>query len=116
MESWVFLERFSIRRLNNGSHVSLKWRDLNDVSIFYRERLIKVYNIVQSANVDTDEEVTMEEVYNEVNEILMKHRVTEFRNRPVTKKYAFELTDVPRECDYLEVLYPYSSIALLKLS
>src|SRR2546423_2094271 len=116
MESWVFSERSSIRRLNNGPPVSLKWKDLNDVSIFYHERLIKVYDIVQSANVDTDEEVTMEEVYNEVNEILMKHRVTEFRNRPVTKKYAFELTDVPRECDYLEVLYPYSSIALLKLS
>jgi len=54
----------------------------------------------------------MEDVYNEVNEILMKHRVTEFRNRPVSKKYAFELIDVPRECDYLEVLYPYSSTIL----
>jgi DNA polymerase alpha subunit A len=53
----------------------------------------------------------MEQVYNEVNEILMKHRISEFRNRPVSKKYAFELTDVPRECDYLEVLYPYSSIS-----
>lgn len=52
----------------------------------------------------------MEDVYNEVNEILVKTRVTEFRNRPVSKKYAFELTDVPRECDYLEVLYPYSSL------
>ena len=52
----------------------------------------------------------MEDVYNEVNEILIKHRITEFRNRPVSKKYAFELTDVPRECDYLEVLYPFSSI------
>jgi DNA polymerase alpha subunit A len=51
----------------------------------------------------------MEQVYNEVNEILLKNRITEFRNRPVSKKYAFELTDVPRECDYLEVLYPFSS-------
>lgn len=51
----------------------------------------------------------MEEVYNEVNDILMKHRITEFRNRPTSKKYAFELVDVPRECDYLEVLYPFSS-------
>lgn len=61
------------------------------------------------ANVDTNEEVTMEGVYDEVNEILLKNRITEFRNRPVSKKYAFELTDVPRECDYLEVLYPFSS-------
>ena len=51
----------------------------------------------------------MEDVYNEVNEILVKNKISEFRNRPVTKKYAFELTDVPRECDYLEVLYPFSS-------
>jgi DNA polymerase alpha subunit A len=60
--------------------------------------------------VATNEEVTMEDVYNEVNEILVKNRVTEFRNRPASKKYAFELTDVPRECDYLEVLYPFSSL------
>ena len=59
---------------------------------------------------DTNEEVTMEQVYNEVNEVLLKHRIPEFRNRPVSKKYAFELHDVPRECDYLEVLYPFSSI------
>jgi DNA polymerase alpha subunit A len=62
--------------------------------------------------VATNEEVKMEDVYNEVNEILVKNRVTEFRNRPVSKKYAFELTDVPRECDYLEVLYPFSSLLL----
>lgn len=57
----------------------------------------------------------MEEVYNEVDEILVKNRITEFRNRPVSKKYAFELTDVPRECDYLEVLYPFSSISPLNI-
>jgi DNA polymerase alpha subunit A len=53
----------------------------------------------------------MEQVYNEVNDILVKHKINEFRNRPVSKKYAFELTDVPRESDYLEVLYPFSSIS-----
>jgi len=57
---------------------------------------------------DTNEEVTMEQVYNEVNDILVKTKITEFRNRPVAKKYCFELNDVPRECDYLEVLYPFS--------
>ena len=51
----------------------------------------------------------MEQVYDEVNNILVKHRITEFRNRPASKKYAFELTDVPRESDYLEVLYSFSS-------
>ena len=56
----------------------------------------------------------MEQVYNEVDEILVKNRIREFRNRPVSKKYAFELTDVPRECDYLEVLYPFSSTSPYK--
>jgi len=60
-------------------------------------------------NEDTNEEVTMEQVYNEVNDVLLKNRISEFRNRPVSKKYAFELNDVPRESDYLEVLYPFSS-------
>jgi DNA polymerase alpha subunit A len=57
----------------------------------------------------------MEAVYNEVNDILLKNKITEFRNRPTSRKYAFELTDVPRECDYLEVLYPFSSIPLIKV-
>jgi len=54
----------------------------------------------------------MEQVYNEVNDILVKNKITEFRNRPVSKKYCFELNDVPRECDYLEVLYPFSKAQL----
>ena len=58
----------------------------------------------------------MEQVYNEVNEIFLKHRITEFRNRPVSKKYAFELHDVPRESDYLEVLYPFSSTSRRKFN
>ena len=58
---------------------------------------------------DTNEEVQMEEVYQEVSEIMAKGRVDGFKAKPTSRKYAFELPGIPREGDYLKVLYPYTS-------
>ena len=55
----------------------------------------------------TDKEVEMSEVYDEVSTLMTKHHIKEFKAKPCTRKYAFELPDIPRECDYLKVLYPY---------
>lgn len=57
--------------------------------------------------IQTDEEVEMTDVYTEVDEFMRKVRVGKFKAKPVSRKYAFELFDIPRESDYLEVLYPY---------
>jgi DNA polymerase alpha subunit A len=66
---------------------------------------------------ESDEEVQMSEVYEEVSDLMEKHKVNGFKTKPTTRKYAFELPGVPREGDYLKVLYPYtrewSSIASL---
>lgn len=51
----------------------------------------------------------MEEVYEEVYSLLLKIGVRSFKAKPVSRKYAFELFDIPRESDYLQVLYPYDS-------
>jgi DNA polymerase alpha subunit A len=32
-----------------------------------------------------------------------------FKTKPASRKYAFELAGIPREGDYLKVLYPYTS-------
>ncbi|KAA8909113.1 hypothetical protein FN846DRAFT_635349 [Sphaerosporella brunnea] len=61
---------------------------------------------------ETDEEVQMSEVYEEVSEIMEKHKFDGFKTKPTTRKYTFELPGVPREGDYLKVLYPYSKPAL----
>jgi DNA polymerase alpha subunit A len=58
---------------------------------------------------DTTEEVDMKDVYEEVDEMMGKMRVGMHKIKPCTRKYAFELPDVPKEGDYLKLLYPYSS-------
>lgn len=58
---------------------------------------------------ETDEEVQMEDVYNEAGEVMSRNRIENFKSKPTSRKYAFEVAGVPREGDYLKVLYPYTS-------
>ena len=60
-----------------------------------------------SNGVASQEEITMSDVYNEVDGLMTKLRVGAYKIKPCTRKYAFELPDVPKEAEYLEVLYPY---------
>ena len=61
---------------------------------------------------DTDEEVGMQDVYEEVSALMSRMKVGTFKIKPVSMKYAFELPDIPREADYLNLLYPYDKPAL----
>ncbi|KAG4305731.1 hypothetical protein PORY_000641 [Pneumocystis oryctolagi] len=58
------------------------------------------------------EEVTMGDVYEEVSELFEKFKINEFKSKPTTRKYVFEFPDVPHQCDYLKVLYPYTEPAI----
>lgn len=60
----------------------------------------------------TDQEVEMSDVYEEVDSIMSRHRVTMHKIKPCTRKYAFELPDVPKEADYLKLLYGYDKMPL----
>jgi DNA polymerase alpha subunit A len=60
----------------------------------------------------TDEEVEMSDVYDEVDGIMTKHRVGMHKIKPCTRKYAFELADIPKEADYLKLLYGYDKMPL----
>ncbi|KAF1932683.1 DNA polymerase alpha catalytic subunit A [Didymella exigua CBS 183.55] len=62
--------------------------------------------------VATDQEVEMSDVYEEVDSIMTKQRVTMHKIKPCTRKYAFELPDVPKEADYLQLLYGYDKMPL----
>lgn len=59
-----------------------------------------------------NEEIEMTDVYDEVTSILDKNRITEYRSKSTSRKYAFELAGIPREGDYLKVQYPYNQPAL----
>ncbi|KAL8722148.1 MAG: hypothetical protein Q9181_007549, partial [Wetmoreana brouardii] len=66
----------------------------------------------QHQNRDTSEEVEMADVYQEVDELMTKLRVGMHKIKPCSRKYAFELEDVPKEADYLKLMYPYDKPAL----
>jgi DNA polymerase alpha subunit A len=62
---------------------------------------------------DTNEEIDFQDVYEEVSGLMDKLKVTEgFRIKDCSRKYAFELPDIPKEADYLKLFYPYSKPAL----
>lgn len=61
---------------------------------------------------DTSEEVEMGDVYQEVDTLMSKYKVNMHKIKPCSRRYAFELPDVPKEADYLKLLYPYDKPAL----
>lgn len=89
----------------------------------YVSAFIKVDNILrklyflprqvrQKHGRDTDEEVDMEDVYTEVDGMMSRLRVGMHKIKPCTRKYAFELPGIPKEAEYLKLLYPYDKPAL----
>ena len=60
----------------------------------------------------TSTEVEMGDVYQEVDEVMTRLRVGMHKIKPCSRKYAFELPDIPKEADYLKLMYPYEKPAL----
>ena len=61
---------------------------------------------------DTSEEVGMSDVYEEVDTLMTKFKVNMHKIKPCSRRYAFELPGIPKEADYLKLLYPYDKPAL----
>lgn len=66
--------------------------------------------------VETDEEVSLADVFGEVDEIMTSMHVDVTKAKKCTRKYAFELPDVPKETEYLKLLYPYTSRSTVYIS
>ena len=64
--------------------------------------------LLDDSGTATDMPVTMNDVYTEFEAIRKKYRISQFASRPVTRKYAFELANIPAESQYLKVVYPFS--------
>ncbi|KAF2871921.1 DNA polymerase alpha catalytic subunit A [Massariosphaeria phaeospora] len=60
----------------------------------------------------TNEPIEMGDVYEEVDTIMSRHGVKMHKIKACTRKYAFELADIPKEADYLKLLYGYDKMPL----
>ncbi|KAK3494343.1 uncharacterized protein B0T23DRAFT_106374 [Neurospora hispaniola] len=106
----------------NGS-LCLFGKVLNKKTKTYISCFVKVDNILRKlfflprkyrvrGGEETTEEVEMMDVYNEVDEIMTKMNVGMHKIKACTRKYAFELPDVPKESQYLKLFYPYTKPAM----
>ena len=93
---------------------------LNKKTRTYVSCFVKVDNILRKLyflprqhrgrdGAETGDEVDMMDVYNEVDEMMTKMNVGMYKIKACTRKYAFELPDVPKEAQYMKLLYPYTS-------
>lgn len=94
-----------VKDKNSGSYVSAFVKIDNILrKLFFLPRTYR-----QKHRRDTSTEVEMGDVYQEVDEIMTKLRVGMHKIKPCSRKYAFELPDIPKEADYLKLMYPYDS-------
>ncbi|RSL50374.1 hypothetical protein BHE90_016290 [Fusarium euwallaceae] len=102
----------------NGS-LCLFGKVLNKKTRSYVSCFVKVDNILRKlyflprqhrvqGGEETGEEVEMTNVYDEVDEIMTKMKVGMYKIKACTRKYAFELPGVPKEAQYMKLLYPYN--------
>ncbi|KAI1944151.1 DNA-directed DNA polymerase alpha catalytic subunit pol1 [Ophidiomyces ophidiicola] len=60
----------------------------------------------------SDDEVDMQNVYEEVDRLMTRLKVDMHKIKPCSRKYAFELSNIPKEAEYLKLMYPYDKPAL----
>ncbi|MCJ1243275.1 DNA-directed DNA polymerase alpha catalytic subunit pol1 [Trapelia coarctata] len=97
-----------VKDRSTGSYVSAFVKVDNILrKLFFLPRVYKQLN-----GRDTTEEVEMQDVYQEVDALMTKIGVGMHKIKLCSRKYAFELLDVPKEADYLKLMYPYNKPAL----
>ena len=76
-------------------------------TLFFLPRQLKRKN-----GKETEDEVGMMDVYDEVDTLMSKMKVETRKVKPCNRKYAFEIPGVPKEEDYLKLRYPYDKVQL----
>ncbi len=98
-----------VQNKKNGSYVSCFVK----VDNIMRKLFFLPRGYCHKGGSDTTEKIEMQDVYEEVADLMTKLRVGTHKIKPCTRKYAFELPDVPKEGEYLKLLYPYTSESAL---
>ncbi|KAF9429224.1 DNA-directed DNA polymerase alpha catalytic subunit pol1, partial [Entomortierella beljakovae] len=92
------------------------WIDACDIGgivyLFGKNLERNLYVLPRSHKVDKDgnigDEVDMTDVYTEFNQVCERYNIKKWQSKPVVRKYAFDLPDIPNEGQYLKVVYGYS--------
>lgn len=66
-------------------------------------------------NIWTPEVVTLDDVKRELEELLEKKRITNWKMEVCTRKYAFELPDIPKETQYIKLNYSFRGKMIIDL-
>lgn len=100
----------------NGS-LCLFGKVLNKKTRSYVSCFVKVDNILRKLfflpreqREGSGEDVQMMDVYDEVDEMMTKMNVGMYKIKACNRKYAFELPGVPKDAQYMKLLYPYTSM------
>ncbi|XP_029384772.1 DNA polymerase alpha catalytic subunit [Echeneis naucrates] len=67
--------------------------------------LPREYRVNPKTGEVSDTPVGMMDVYSEFNGLSEKFKIMKFKSKKVEKNYAFEIPDVPSQCEYLEIRY-----------
>lgn len=59
-----------------------------------------------------DVDVSMADVHQEVSKLMRQSKIDQFKAKASTRKYAFELPEIPEQSEYLKVLYGYRGVQL----
>ena len=77
-------------------------------SVQVHNSLRNVFVLPRECIQDTEKEVTFEDVRKELAELAGRYGVPRFGCRMVSRKYAFEIPDIPMEADYLKMVYEFT--------
>lgn len=61
---------------------------------------------------DSNEPVNLMNLHEEISGICKKHKITKFAMKKVSRKYAFEIPNIPEEADYMKLVYDYGTATL----
>lgn len=59
------------------------------------------------------DEVTLESLSQEISEIARQNKIKKFAMKKCSRKYAFEVPDIPDEADYMKFVYSFECILSL---
>ena len=113
--------------LPSDSEIKFYWIDLqekpNSSSLFllgklyngttdkrYVNSCLVITNIEKSIYFLPKEDAEPDQLMKEIDQLMIQNKIKNYRKKIVSRKYAFEIANVPEEADYVKVVFPHCSL------